>query len=168
MEGSPLNIASCNSDLTCESNPICLAKIIAKPITFRDMTVLADRVRARREELGLSQAELAARMPISCSQNVIAKIEVGQTRNPRYLYEIAQALSVSVGWLKGLTDDPTPEKITEKPIPPEYMLVIEALRTAEKKNPKWAAAWRRHLLEIADLVSVDNAADEPKGEKPQD
>ncbi|HRJ59936.1 MAG TPA: helix-turn-helix transcriptional regulator [Azospirillaceae bacterium] len=139
-----------------------IEQAIRFPITFRRMSILAERLKMRRKELGLSQAQLAKRMSIRCSSSVIGLIEIGETRNPQYIVEIAQALGVSVNWLKGLTDDPTPEKITEKPIPPEYMAVINALREVEKTNPEQAAAWRRHLIGMADLVRA------AKGEKTEE
>lgn len=132
-------------------------------VTLPKMNVLAHRLKEAREKLGLSQADLAERVPVHppCSQTVIARIELGQTRNTRYLYEIAKALGVSVGWLKGETDDPTPEKISEEPIPPEYMAVLKAIWDVEKTDPERAAAWRKHILAMADLVSAS------KGEKPE-
>lgn len=158
-----MSISQANAIKHYESRLIQLGQSDPIIVTLPRMNVLAHRLKEAREKLGLSQADLAERVPVRppCSQTVIARIEVGQTRNPRYIYEIAQALGVSVGWLKGETNDPTPEKVTEKPIPPEYMAVLQALWDVEKTDPERAAAWRKHILAMADLVSAS------KGEKPE-
>lgn len=59
---------------------------------------LAERVRTRREALGLTQTELADKVGIK--QQSIADIEKGQTKNPRKLFELATALQCSAQWLK--------------------------------------------------------------------
>ncbi|MGP2520490.1 XRE family transcriptional regulator [Pantoea allii] len=59
---------------------------------------LADRVRSRRETLGLTQTELADMVGIK--QQSIADIEKGQTQNPRKLFELSVALQCSPQWLK--------------------------------------------------------------------
>jgi len=70
------------------------------------MSVLATRVLQKRTELGLSQKELGKRAGVS--QQTIDNIESGNTTRPRALPEIARVLGVSVDWLVGVTDDPTP------------------------------------------------------------
>ncbi|AKJ41469.1 XRE family transcriptional regulator [Pragia fontium] len=61
------------------------------------MQTLAERVAKRREQLGLSQKTLAEK--INVSQQSINKIESGQTRSPRNLDKLAEALDVSPQWL---------------------------------------------------------------------
>jgi transcriptional regulator with XRE-family HTH domain len=65
------------------------------------MALLSDRVRERREELGLTQAELSAASGVG--QSSIARIESGDTPDPRghTLAKIAAALRVSSAWLQG-------------------------------------------------------------------
>lgn len=70
------------------------------------MSVLATRVLDRRTHLGLSQSELGERAGVT--QQTIGNIESGETTRPRSLPEIARVLGVSVDWLVGATDDPTP------------------------------------------------------------
>jgi len=60
---------------------------------------IGNRVKARRIELGLTQADLAAK--IGVSQQAIQQLEDGGTRRPRYLPELAIAMGCSVGWLTG-------------------------------------------------------------------
>lgn len=64
---------------------------------------IASRVRFKRDELGLTQTELAERA--GTSQQAIEQLENGKTQRPRYLPELANVLGVSVDWLvKGSGD----------------------------------------------------------------
>lgn len=71
------------------------------------MQTLAERVAKRREQLGLSQKTLAEKIQVS--QQSINKIESGQTRSPRNLDRLAEALDVSPQWLL-FGDDSVPVK----------------------------------------------------------
>ncbi len=67
-----------------------------------DMTELSARIRSRREELGISQEELAHRLGYS-TKSSISKIETGANDVPRSkLEEFAQALDTTVSYLMGL------------------------------------------------------------------
>lgn len=72
---------------------------------------LGSRIREIREDQGLNQAELAAR--VETSQSTISQLERGD-RNPSYqmLRRLAEALSVSVSYLLGEDDleELTPEE----------------------------------------------------------
>ena len=71
------------------------------------MSELSRRVRQRREELGLSQEELADRMGYR-SKSSITKLEKGVNDLPQSkLEELAAALSTTPAWLLGL-DIPAP------------------------------------------------------------
>ena len=71
-------------------------------------TDLSSRIRQRREQLGLSQEELAARMGYR-SQSSITKLEKGINDLPRAkLEELAAALDTTPAWLMGLVDLPFP------------------------------------------------------------
>lgn len=59
---------------------------------------LANRVKERRDVLGITQTELADKVGIK--QQSIASIENGETKNPRKIFELAQALKCSAHWLK--------------------------------------------------------------------
>ncbi|MFP9227574.1 LexA family protein [Pectobacterium cacticida] len=58
---------------------------------------IASRVKFKRDELGLTQSELAEK--VGTSQQAIDQLENGKTRRPRYLPELASALGVTVDWL---------------------------------------------------------------------
>ena len=66
------------------------------------------RVRQRREELGISQEQLAARAQLeglSITQKVVSRMETGDRVMPDYeLPVLARILGVTVDWLLGLTD----------------------------------------------------------------
>ena len=71
-------------------------------------TDLSSRIRQRREQLGLSQEELAARMGYR-SKSSITKMEKGINDLPRAkLEELAAALDTTPAWLMGLVDLPFP------------------------------------------------------------
>lgn len=66
------------------------------------MSVLSTRIRLRREELGMSQEELASRMGYR-SKSSITKIEKGINDIPQNkLEDFAAALETSPAWLLGL------------------------------------------------------------------
>ena len=66
---------------------------------------LADRVRVRREELKLSQTELAERMGYK-SRSSINKIECGREISQKVIVRLADALSVTPAYLMGWEEDP--------------------------------------------------------------
>ncbi len=71
-------------------------------------TDLSSRIRQRREQLSLSQEELAARMGYR-SKSSITKLEKGINDLPRAkLEELAAALDTTPAWLMGLVDLPCP------------------------------------------------------------
>ena len=71
-------------------------------------TDLSSRIQQRREQLGLSQEELAARMGYR-SKSSITKLEKGINDLPRAkLEELAAALDTTPAWLMGLVDLPYP------------------------------------------------------------
>jgi len=59
---------------------------------------IADRVKEKRAELGLTQAELARNVGIS--QQSLQKIEDGRTQNPRKLLNLSKALNCNPEWLQ--------------------------------------------------------------------
>ena len=83
-------------------------------------TDLSGRIRQRREQLGLSQEELAARMGYR-SKSSITKLEKGINDLPRAkLEELAAALNTTPAWLMGLVDLLSP--------PPGFELLPEMVR----------------------------------------
>lgn len=65
---------------------------------------LANRVRHRREELGLSQEDLAFRMGYS-SRTSINKIENGRPCSQKIIVRLAEALNVSIPYLMGWEEE---------------------------------------------------------------
>ena len=66
---------------------------------------LAHRVRQRREQLGLTQDELARRMGYK-SRVSVNKIENGRPVSQKIIARLAEALDVSVPYLMGWRQDP--------------------------------------------------------------
>jgi transcriptional regulator with XRE-family HTH domain len=58
---------------------------------------ISQRVKQRRIELGMTQAEVAERAGIR--QQSYQQIEAGETKRPRYLLEIASVLKCKPQWL---------------------------------------------------------------------
>ena len=69
---------------------------------------LSDRVRCRREELGLTQEELALRMGYK-SRVSINKIENGRPVSQKIIARLADALHVSIPYLMGWDEKPAEE-----------------------------------------------------------
>lgn len=65
---------------------------------------LADRVRQRREELGLSQEDLAFRMGYS-SRTSVNKIENGRPCSQKIIARLADALGVGIPYLMGWDEE---------------------------------------------------------------
>lgn len=61
------------------------------------MASLAERIRKRRTELGLSQVKLARRLGIS--QSAVALLENGRNQTTTKIFEYAEALETSPEWL---------------------------------------------------------------------
>ncbi|EKQ6526314.1 TPA: helix-turn-helix domain-containing protein [Klebsiella aerogenes] len=58
---------------------------------------ISSKVKSKRVQLGLNQADLA--QMVGTSQQSIEQLENGKTKRPRFLPELASALGVSVDWL---------------------------------------------------------------------
>lgn len=67
------------------------------------MNSLGHRLREAREAAGLTQSQLAERVGMAGQQSIEA-IEVGRSKNPTKIYEIAKACNVTVEWLQGRSD----------------------------------------------------------------
>lgn len=81
------------------------------------MSVLSVRIRQRREELGMSQEELAARMGYR-SKSSITKIEKGINDIPQNkLDDFAAALETTTVWLLGLEAETAPVPAGFEPLP---------------------------------------------------
>ncbi|EMJ5250603.1 helix-turn-helix transcriptional regulator [Klebsiella aerogenes] len=95
------------------------------------MDTLAARLKFARENKGLSQAQLADM--IGLSQQSVAKIENGETLQPRKIKEIAKALDVSQKWLQlgieenGVISSYVVEDLEEAKLDPEVFADIPVL-----------------------------------------
>jgi len=68
-----------------------------------ELTITAQRMRARMEEIGLKQEDLAD--AIGVTQGTISLILTGKTQRSRLLPKIATQLSVNLSWLSGESDE---------------------------------------------------------------
>lgn len=96
------------------------------------MKTPGERIRARREELDLSQQDLIdkmARAGTKISQQALSQIEDGTTKRSRYIPEIAVALSTTERWIltnKGLKDVPAGTALI--PVPLGQVMTIGAVQ----------------------------------------
>lgn len=102
------------------------------------MTIIGDRTKQRRESLDISQPELARLVGVS--QQSIDQLEKGDVQRPRYLPDLAVALSVSMAWLKGETDDPAPDAISmPRPAGLNLAVLRAAIKTSRRQFTKRGA-----------------------------
>ena len=107
---------------------------------------LADRVRLRREELGISQEQLALRMGYS-SRTSINKIENGRPCSQKIIARLAEALSVSIPYLMGWEDEEQ-----EKPNIPEDDGLSEELQDLINRIKNLPEEKIQLLLQIAKSI----------------
>ena len=112
------------------------------------METLAERINIALQTKGLSVNALARQVGVSYP--AMRKITKGETLNPKFLFEIAEALNVSVEWLKtgegsseNLSDDPSDDHIRF-----ERLDVVAALGDGYINN---------EAVEVVDFVHVDKA-----------
>ena len=112
------------------------------------METLAERINPALQTKGLSVNALARQVGVSYP--AMRKITKGETLNPKFLFEIAEALNVSVEWLKtgegsseNRSDDPSDDHIRF-----ERLDVIAALGDGYINN---------ETAEVVDFVHVDKA-----------
>ncbi len=74
-----------------------------------DITLIGQRIRARREAIGMSGSELAEE--IGVNKTTIFRYENGEFKSVKLptIETIAKALDVSPAWIIGKTDNPRPE-----------------------------------------------------------
>lgn len=77
--------------------------------------VRPERIIARREAMGLSQAKLGELS--GASQASIQRIEAGETRSPRNLLDLARALRTTPEYLTGGSEDPQDDGVSEARLP---------------------------------------------------
>lgn len=69
------------------------------------MATIGSRVVWKREQLGLTQADLARRMDVA--QGIISRLEHDKIKEPgiTFVRSLARALGVTADWLIGMYDD---------------------------------------------------------------
>lgn len=77
------------------------------PVLITSVKTFADRLKARRRELNMTQAELAAKLGLS--QGTIGNLESGIRNLPRDIVSMAAVLRCSADWLMTGRGDQAPE-----------------------------------------------------------
>lgn len=107
------------------------------------MEALAERMKYRREMLGITQRELAAKVGVT--HGAIGLYETGK-REPdlHTLQRIAAALQTSMSYLLGETDDPEPIRVREEAahdsrlydahLPPDPEDILDLERAVRRAN----------------------------------
>ncbi|WP_353614803.1 helix-turn-helix transcriptional regulator [Mangrovibacter phragmitis] len=73
------------------------------------METISQRLRKKREEMNLSQSQLAEM--VGMTQQSLQAIEAGLTKRPRFIFELAMALNCDPHWLLyGKSDDSKPSE----------------------------------------------------------
>ena len=88
---------------------------------------LANRVRLRREELGLSQEQLALRMGYS-SRTSINKIENGRPCSQKIIARLAEALNVGIPYLMGWEEEKENPTAQDDGLSQEMKELIDCIR----------------------------------------
>lgn len=104
--------------------------VMQEPCLITSVNTIAERLKQTREDLKLSQDQLAKQAGVS--QGTIGNIESGTRKNPRELLAIARALGVTPEWLKsgkGIRTIPSFHKST-----PEEFEQADAALNYEKNN----------------------------------
>ena len=118
---------------------------------------LATRARERREELGLTQGEVAKACGVT--QSAYQLVESGETLRPRYLTELADVFKTTVAWLKhgtGAHSTDLQNNSSSLPqIPKEFIPISAPLQ--RRKVPVYgpASAASPELISITDEFIVD-------------
>lgn len=90
--------------------------------------ITARRAKARRTQLGLSQAEVARLCEIK--QQSYNQLEAGVIRRPRYLLQLARALETTPEWLSGEGSDDAPGEAAPDGLDVEVL--TDAISTVRK------------------------------------
>lgn len=132
---------------------------------------LAHRVKQRMEKLGLSEDDVVKRMGRVISQAAFHKIKSGQTKKPRHILEISEALECSSTWLStGKGHAVTPGTVEMTVGEPLVNYSIEELRNDKVMLStlvpliSWVQAGQ--FCEIEDLLQTGDAEEwlpRPKG-----
>lgn len=107
------------------------------------------RIRQRRKEKGLSQAELAEKTGLT--QTTISTIEKGKSdTTTKALCQIAKALDVSIDWLLfGETNEDTANKPPEREFSKQQLELIEITdKMTDQQQTELLGAVKMYLLNL--------------------
>ena len=113
---------------------------------------LSDRVRCRREELGITQDDLAKRMGYK-SRVSINKIENGRPVSQKIIIRLAEALGVSVPYLMGWDEKPA-EDLQDMGVLAAKIVMDQDAAEMVKKYMELDQTDRRA---IRDYIALDDA-----------
>lgn len=113
---------------------------------------LSDRVRCRREELGLTQDELAKRMGYK-SRVSINKIENGRPVSQKIIMRLADALGVSVPYLMGWDEKPADDLQAMGALAAEVIMDPDAMEVMQK----YLAMSESDRQAVRDFMSLSDA-----------
>lgn len=119
------------------------------------------RIRSRREELGLSQEELAARMGYK-SKSSINKIEMGVNDIPQSkVLAFAKALGTTTAYLMGCDEEKeTPAPISEGERPdPTIARIIDIVRQLSPETQMRCLEYFESLLALQNAAQAPNTPD---------
>jgi transcriptional regulator with XRE-family HTH domain len=132
---------------------MAITKVFNFSIPITNVKNLGDRIRETREELGLTQAELARACGVS--QGTIGNLESGIRKSARQQLAIAAALNVDLGWLlsgKGQKDPLSGQARVAMEPSASYNVdpqTKEALRIFQNLSPKAKIAALEYLNFLA-------------------
>lgn len=108
------------------------------------MTMMGQRIKSRREQLNMSQDELAKKCGYT-SRSTINKIELGQRNLPQSkVMAMASALGVHVGYLFGIADE---EKSTEaSDLSPKRQKIMDMIMQIPEEHLDWIHSLLRAIL----------------------
>lgn len=116
------------------------------------MAEIGKRIRSKREELGLTQEELAARLGYK-SKTTIAKIENGTNDIVQSkVVDFAKALNTSVAYLMGWSESSYPNKSDYSIVlDSDERLLIERYKTLSEDSRKRLLAYATALEQVYEL-----------------
>lgn len=117
------------------------------------MTTMGDRVRSKRDEMGLSQEALAREL--ECSVKTVSRYETGEQlpRRGKRLSALAKVLGVTEEWLE-YGRSPSSEPVAEPVQTRELGIVDQAIAMLAARQPggRFPPALEQHLQQHATTV----------------
>lgn len=107
-----------------------------------------ERLKWLKREYCLNQKDIAG--IVSLSQQTVSIWERGETLpDASTLIELSRYFKVSVDWLLGMTDDPTPRAVTPEQAAALQALPVDAVMTEDEINSVFSDEQRRAIEAIA-------------------